>query len=180
MNFLPSLRLGSHWLAIGCVHIVSRELDAVPNNNEFGIIFAERTKLGTNDHRAASFGKMATHFEIFRMLFDADRSGEANSIETSQLDGMEQWRQRRSQVSKTLNTILEKGNHANAFRCRLLRPEVLLASVLWEETEAINQAKQLLHNFLTNGSVIPANLREVNVLLMAKFNFRFKLMYHFV
>lgn len=45
---------------------------------------------------------------------------------------------------------------------RLLRPEVLLASVLWEETDAINQAKQLLHNFLTNGSVIPANLREVS------------------
>lgn len=40
---------------------------------------------------------------------------------------------------------------------------MLLASVLWEETDAINQAKQLLHNFLTNGSVIPANLREVRV-----------------
>lgn len=48
---------------------------------------------------------------------------------------------------------------------------MLLASVLWEETEAINQAKQLLHNFLTNGSVIPANLREVmlqNALLTEK------------
>lgn len=48
---------------------------------------------------------------------------------------------------------------------RLLRPEVLLAAVLWEDTEAINQAKQLLHNFLTIGSVIPANLREVSTLL---------------
>lgn len=55
------------------------------------------------------------------------------------------------------------------FRClkiiqiiyRLLRPEVLLAAVLWEDAEAINQAKQLLHNFLTHGAVIPANLREV-------------------
>lgn len=43
----------------------------------------------------------------------------------------------------------------------MLRPEVLLAAVLWEDTEAINQAKQLLHNFLTLGTVIPANLREV-------------------
>lgn len=38
---------------------------------------------------------------------------------------------------------------------------MLLAAVLWEDAEAINQAKQLLHNFLTIGSVIPANLREV-------------------
>lgn len=44
---------------------------------------------------------------------------------------------------------------------RLLRPEVLLAAVLWEDSEAINQAKQLLHNFLNKGQVIPANLREV-------------------
>lgn len=44
---------------------------------------------------------------------------------------------------------------------RLLRPEVLLAAVLWEDSEAINQAKQLLHNFLNKGQVIPANLKEV-------------------
>lgn len=47
-------------------------------------------------------------------------------------------------------------------KCRLLRPEVLLAAVLWEDSEAINQAKQLLHNFLNKGQVIPANLREVS------------------
>lgn len=46
---------------------------------------------------------------------------------------------------------------------RLLRPEVLLAAVLWEDSEAINQAKQLLHNFLNKGQVIPANLREVRL-----------------
>lgn len=39
---------------------------------------------------------------------------------------------------------------------------MLLAAVLWEDAEAINQAKQLLQNFLTIGSVIPANLREVS------------------
>lgn len=71
----------------------------MPDNDEFGVVFAEGTKLGTNDHWFASSGKMATHFEIFRMLFDADRSSEANSVETSRLDGMEQWRQRRNQVS---------------------------------------------------------------------------------
>lgn len=49
--------------------------------------------------------------------------------------------------------------------CRLLRPEVLLAAVLWEDSEAINQAKQLLHNFLNKGQVIPANLREVSKIL---------------
>lgn len=45
---------------------------------------------------------------------------------------------------------------------RLLRPEVLLAAVLWEDTEAINHAKELLQNFLTSGTIIPANLREVS------------------
>lgn len=45
---------------------------------------------------------------------------------------------------------------------RLLRPEVLLASVLWEDTAVITHAKNFLHNFLTNNkTVLPANLREV-------------------
>lgn len=44
---------------------------------------------------------------------------------------------------------------------RLLRPEVLLAAVLWEETEAINEAKTLLHEHLTNAMEIPPNLRGV-------------------
>lgn len=44
---------------------------------------------------------------------------------------------------------------------RLLRPEVLLASVLWEEPDAIRQARQLLHEAIGNGTLVPANLREV-------------------
>lgn len=37
-----------------------------------------------------------------------------------------------------------------------------MAAVLWEDSEAINQAKQLLANFLNKGQVIPANLKEVS------------------
>ncbi|GAB0095617.1 Aminopeptidase [Sergentomyia squamirostris] len=44
---------------------------------------------------------------------------------------------------------------------KLLRPEVLLASVLWEDLDAIKQSKQILHLYLVNGTEIPANLREV-------------------
>ena len=44
---------------------------------------------------------------------------------------------------------------------KLLRPTVLLSSVLWEEADAINEAKQLLHNYTTNGNEIPPNLRNV-------------------
>lgn len=80
---------GSHWLVIRRIHILSCEFDAVPNNDEFNFVFAERTKLGSDDNWITSFGKMATHLEIFGMLFDVDRSGEANSIEAGQLDGME-------------------------------------------------------------------------------------------
>lgn len=52
---------------------------------------------------------------------------------------------------------------------RLLRPQVLMASVLWEETEGIAQAKALLHNHIVNGTIIPPNLRSVR-------NFRIFLM----
>lgn len=45
---------------------------------------------------------------------------------------------------------------------KLLRPEVLLAAVLWEETEAITEAKTLLHEHLTNAMEIPPNLRGVS------------------
>ncbi|XP_059621559.1 leucyl-cystinyl aminopeptidase [Phlebotomus argentipes] len=44
---------------------------------------------------------------------------------------------------------------------KLLRPEVLQASVLWEDMDAIKQSKQILHLYLTNGTEIPSNLREV-------------------
>lgn len=73
------------------------------------------------------------------------------------------------------------------FDIRLLRPEVLLASVLWEDTDAISQAKNFLHNFLTNKTTLPANLREVcylshtnlsvNLLLNKISNFVFQVIY---
>lgn len=81
--------VGSHWPSIGRIHTVSRQFDALPDNHESSFLFAEGTKLGSNDHRTASPGEMASHFEIFRMLSDVDRSGEANPVETRQLDGLE-------------------------------------------------------------------------------------------
>lgn len=44
---------------------------------------------------------------------------------------------------------------------RLLRPQILLASVLWEQQESIKEAKSILHSHLINATVIPPNLREV-------------------
>lgn len=53
-------------------------------------------------------------------------------------------------------------NNTGKEEIRLLRPEVLLASVLWEDPASIAQAKQLLQNHLNNSSaVISPNLREV-------------------
>lgn len=40
------------------------ESDAMSDNDEFGIVFAEGTKLGANDDRTAPSGEMATHPEI--------------------------------------------------------------------------------------------------------------------
>lgn len=57
--------------------------------------------------------------------------------------------------------IVIKKKHKYFLR-RLLRPELLLASVLWEEPDAIQQAKNLLHSAMTNNTLIPANLREVS------------------
>lgn len=55
-------------------------------------------------------------------------------------------------------------NNTGKEEIRLLRPEVLLASVLWEDSTAISHAKQLLQNHLNNSSaVISPNLREVSV-----------------
>lgn len=45
---------------------------------------------------------------------------------------------------------------------KLLRPEVLLASVLWEEPAAILQAKQMLQALVANNTVIAPNLRGVS------------------
>lgn len=44
---------------------------------------------------------------------------------------------------------------------RLLRSEVLLASVLWEDSSAIKQAKNKLSAFLNSTAMVSANLREV-------------------
>lgn len=51
--------------------------------------------------------------------------------------------------------------NSGAEEVRLLRPEVLLASVLWEEPDAIQQARQLLQAAIGNNSLVAANLREV-------------------
>lgn len=46
---------------------------------------------------------------------------------------------------------------------RMVRPEVLMATVLWEEPEGIVHAKALLHNHIMNATVIPPNLRAVSM-----------------
>lgn len=51
----------------------------------------------------------------------------------------------------------------NCFNFRLMRPEVLLASVLWEDIDSITKAKNMLNQYLYyNGSAIAPNLREVS------------------
>lgn len=49
---------------------------------------------------------------------------------------------------------------------RLLRPQILLASVLWENPDSIKEAKSLLHSHLMNGIEIPPNLREVKIYIV--------------
>lgn len=46
---------------------------------------------------------------------------------------------------------------------RLIRPQILLASVLWEQPESIKEAKVILQSHLFNASAISPNLREVSV-----------------
>jgi ERAP1-like C-terminal domain len=48
---------------------------------------------------------------------------------------------------------------------KLIRPQILLASVLWENTDSIKEAKTLLYGQLMNGTKIAPNLREVSLLL---------------
>uniref|UniRef100_A0A1I8PN52 Aminopeptidase n=1 Tax=Stomoxys calcitrans TaxID=35570 RepID=A0A1I8PN52_STOCA len=67
-------------------------------------------------------------------------------------------------IKMKLSTVIEKigwsdeGDEAT----RLMRPEVLLASVLWEDIDSISKSKNLLNQFLYyNGTAIPPNLREV-------------------
>lgn len=90
---------GSHRFNFGCIYIVSCQFDAMSNNNEFSVIFAEGAKLGPNDNWFATLGKMASHLKIFGMFFDVDRSCETNSIEASDHHGLEQQWKRRSEVS---------------------------------------------------------------------------------
>ncbi|XP_049306510.1 endoplasmic reticulum aminopeptidase 2 isoform X1 [Bactrocera dorsalis] len=67
-------------------------------------------------------------------------------------------------IKMKLATVIEKigwtddGDEAK----RLMRPEVLLSSVLWEDIDSITKAKNMLNQFLYyNGTAIPPNLREV-------------------
>lgn len=68
---------------------MSCQFNAMSNNNEPNFVFAKRAKLGPNDNWTTSFGEMASHFEVLGMLFDAYRSGQANSKKTRSDNGME-------------------------------------------------------------------------------------------
>lgn len=52
---------------------------------------------------------------------------------------------------------------AGSDELRLIRPQILLASVLWEQPESIKEAKLILKSHLVNATAIPPNLREVMV-----------------
>lgn len=61
-------------------------------------------------------------------------------------------------------TVVEVGwDDSGSDETKLIRPQILLASVLWEHTDAIKQAKSILHSHLANATAIPPNLREVNL-----------------
>lgn len=47
----------------------------------------------------------------------------------------------------------------------MLRPEVLLALILWEDADVIAKSKQIFNQFLNDKKeTIPPNLREVNII----------------
>lgn len=50
---------------------------------------------------------------------------------------------------------------AGSDELRLIRPQILLASVLWEQPESIKEAKLILQSHLFNATAVPPNLREV-------------------
>jgi hypothetical protein len=59
-------------------------------------------------------------------------------------------------------SVTEVGwSDSGADEIRLIRPQILLASVLWEQPESIKEAKSILHSHLENATVIAPNLREV-------------------
>ncbi|XP_046804908.1 endoplasmic reticulum aminopeptidase 2 isoform X2 [Lucilia cuprina] len=67
-------------------------------------------------------------------------------------------------IKMKLSTVIEKigWNDDGDEATRLMRPEVLLASVLWEDIDSITKSKNMLNQFLYyNGTAIPPNLREV-------------------
>ncbi|KAL9891800.1 endoplasmic reticulum aminopeptidase 2 isoform X2 [Glossina fuscipes] len=67
-------------------------------------------------------------------------------------------------IKMKLSTIIDKigWNDEGVEATRLMRPEVLLASVLWEDIDSVTKSKNLLNQFLFyNGSAISPNLREV-------------------
>lgn len=66
----------------------------MPDHHESSHLFTEGTKLGPNDHWSTAFGEMASHPQVFGMLFDAHRSGKADFSETSEHFRLEQYRQR--------------------------------------------------------------------------------------
>ncbi|XP_052837377.1 endoplasmic reticulum aminopeptidase 2 isoform X4 [Drosophila gunungcola] len=67
-------------------------------------------------------------------------------------------------IKMKISTVMEKVGWSDDgdVATRLLRPEVLLASVLWEDIDSITKAKNMLNQYLYyNGSAISPNLREV-------------------
>ncbi|EDW25078.1 GL23039 [Drosophila persimilis] len=67
-------------------------------------------------------------------------------------------------IKMKISTVMEKVGWTDEgdVAARLMRPEVLLASVLWEDIDSITKAKNMLNQYLYyNGSAIAPNLREV-------------------
>lgn len=65
----------------------------------------------------------------------------------------------KSMLNKSVNQI--GWSDTGTDETRLIRPQVLLASVLWERPESIKNATTILQSHLFNATAIPPNLREV-------------------
>lgn len=76
-------------------------------------------------------------------------------------------------LAEYVKTILAKAVNETGWEdigsdeLRLVRPEVLMALVLWEEPDGLSRASTLLHNHIANNTVIPANLRSVCVFIIS-------------
>lgn len=66
----------------------------------------------------------------------------------------------RSNLAKSIAQIgwKDEGNE----ELRLVRPQILLAAVLWEHPEAIEETKNTLRSHLLNATTIAPNMREVS------------------